>query len=134
MNQEMVMKFKSLFESQKRELLANHSAIQTDFQIQADDLADETDLTSSELEASMKMRLRSRELLFLKKIDEALDRIATGCFGECSDCGDGIEEKRLEARPTATLCVNCKEEEERRELLHIDGHKHKSVGTKLKLA
>jgi DnaK suppressor protein len=134
MNKEMVMKYKSLFESQKKELLAAHSLNTTDFQIQADDLFDETDLTSSELEASMKMRLRNREMLFLKKIDEALDRIATGHFGACGDCGEDIEDKRLEARPTATLCVSCKEEEERREMVHIDGHRHKSVGAKLKLA
>lgn len=134
MNRELVMKYKSLFESQKRELLAAHLATRSEFEIQKDDLLDETDLSSSELEASMRMRLRNRETLFLKKIDEALDRIATGCFGDCTDCGQQIEEKRLEARPTATLCVACKEEEERREQVHIDGHQHKSMGRKLRLA
>lgn len=134
MNREVVMKFKTLFENQKRELLAAHEATRSDFEIQKDDLFDETDLSSSELETSMKLRLRNRETLFLKKLDEALERIAKGQFGDCGDCGQEIEEKRLEARPTATLCVNCKEDEERREHVHIDGHQHKSVGRKLRLA
>jgi DnaK suppressor protein len=82
----------------------------------------------------MRMRLRNREALFLRKIDEALRRIADGSFGECEECGDDIELKRLEARPTATMCVACKEEAERREHVHIDGHRPKSLGAKLRLA
>ncbi|CAK9253102.1 unnamed protein product [Sphagnum jensenii] len=95
---------------------------------------DEADLTSSELESSMKMRLKNREALFLKKINESLKRIEEGSFGECQECGDEIEIRRLEARPTATHCVNCKEQQERLEQLHIDGHRHKSIGSKLRLA
>jgi DnaK suppressor protein len=134
MNREVVMKFKSLFEQQRRDILAAHGLSNAEFHIMQDDLADETDLTMSELETSMRMRLRNRETLFLKKIDEALDRISLGTFGVCDECGEGIESKRLEARPTATLCVACKEEEERRESVHIDGHKVKSLGTKIRFA
>ena len=47
----------------------------------------------------MRMRLRSREALLLKKIDEALERIEEGAFGDCESCGDEIELKRLDARP-----------------------------------
>ncbi|MGK5081938.1 TraR/DksA C4-type zinc finger protein [Bdellovibrionota bacterium FG-1] len=134
MNQQIVQQFKVLFEQQRRNLTFTQKVVDESLVLAQDDLADEADLTSSEVSTSMRIRLRNRETLFAKKIDEALLRIAQGCFGECEDCGQDIELKRLEARPTATLCVGCKEESERQELVHIDGHRHKSIGMKLKLA
>lgn len=134
MKSDITMKFKTLFETQRNEMLFGKKIMTEEFQVKQDDLMDEVDMTSTELETSMRMRLRNREALFLKKIEEALGRIADGTFGECEDCGDEIELRRLEARPTATLCVSCKEEQEHREHIHIDGHRHKSLGAKLKLA
>ncbi len=133
-DRETLMKFKTIFEEQKRNLLYTHEVINENFHISQDDFFDEVDLTSSELETSMRMRLRNREALYLKKIEESLRRIADGTFGECQGCGDEIELKRLEARPTTALCVDCKEEEERREHVHIDGRAPKSLGSKLRLA
>jgi DnaK suppressor protein len=134
MNHEVARKFRTLFEEQKKNMISSRSLIDQGLAVNPDDLADEADLTSSELEASMRMRLRNRETLYLKKIDEALKRIAEGTFGHCESCEEEIEMRRLEARPTTTLCLGCKEEEERRETLHIDGHQHKSLGRRLKLA
>src|SRR5262245_23076420 len=109
MNREIMMKFKNLFEEQRRNLLYTHGLVNTEFQLHKDDMLDEVDMTSTELEQSMRMRLRNREALFLKKIDESLKRIADGTFGECETCGEDIEVRRLEARPTTTMCVGCKE-------------------------
>ncbi len=134
MKAEMILKFKGMFEEQRRNVLFNNSLISEDFQLTRDDMLDEADMTTTETETAMRMRLRNRETLFLKKVDEAIKRINEGCFGECESCGDDIESKRLEARPTTTMCVSCKEESEHRELLHIDGHRHKSLGVKLRLA
>lgn len=134
MKPEMVFKFKTLFEQQKQNLLYSNRVVREDFHVAQDELRDEVDLTSTELETSMRMRLRNREALFLKKIEEALARIAEGTFGQCQECEEEIELRRLEARPTATLCVHCKEEQERKELLHIDGHKPKSLGAKVRFA
>ncbi len=134
MNHEIKMQFKSLFEAQRRQLIYSQAILNEDFDLKKEDMLDEIDMTSTELEQSMRMRLRNREVLFLKKIDEALRRIQEGTFGECASCGENIEARRLKARPTATLCTSCKEEEERMETAHIDGHRHKSLGFKLKLA
>jgi DnaK suppressor protein len=134
MERATALKFKSLFETERQKLLYSNRIQIEGFDLNKDDMLDEVDMTSSELETSMRMRLRNREALFLKKIDEALDRIASGTFGDCETCGEEIETKRLEARPTTTMCVGCKEESERRELLHIDGHKPKSLGRRLRLA
>jgi DnaK suppressor protein len=127
-------KFKAMFEEQKQGLIRSFEAVSTSFQLQPEEMADEADLTSTELETSMQMRLRNREALLLRKVSAALRRIEEGSFGDCECCGEGIDLRRLEARPTATLCVSCKEEDERREQIHIDGHKPKSLGQKIRLA
>jgi DnaK suppressor protein len=80
------------------------------------------------MDKEMRMRLCNRETLYLKKVDEALRRIEDGNFGECEECGEDIEFRRLEARPTATHCVSCKEEQERKEGLTAAGRQHKSLG------
>jgi DnaK suppressor protein len=132
MERETLNRFKALFESKRDRLLYSGKLVNEDFQLKPEDLSDEADLTTTEGETGMRMRLRNREALFLKKIEEALERISQGTFGSCMDCGDAIGLKRLEVRPTATLCVDCKEGQERTEQLHIDGHRFKSLGTKMK--
>lgn len=127
-------KFQTLFETEKKRLLFSGRISTEQFAIQSDDMMDEMDFSSVEIENQMKMRLRNREALYLKKIDEALDRIKAGTFGLCGQCEEEIEMRRLEARPTTTSCVSCKETQERAEKLHIDGHQHKSLGRTLKFA
>jgi len=130
MKQELVMKFKKLFEDQKAALLYSYKIVNEDFAIRSEEMSDEIDLSCAELEQNMKMRLRNREALFLKKIDESLEKIQAGTFGVCECCEQNIEVSRLEVRPTATLCLGCKEEEEKRETRSADGRKSKSIGLK----
>jgi len=63
----------------------------------------------------MVFRLRDREKFLLKKIDDALGRIEAGTFGICEICEEEISIKRLEARPVTTMCIRCKEEQEKQE-------------------
>jgi DnaK suppressor protein len=124
----IIARFKKVFEAQKKGILYNDRVIREDFTVNNDDRYDEIDQATTDVEQSMRMRLRNREILYLKKIDEALTRIEDGIFGECEVCENDIELRRLEARPTATLCVSCKEDEERKEVLTAAGRKHKSLG------
>jgi RNA polymerase-binding protein DksA len=62
---------------------------------------------------SFTFRLRGREKGFLQKIDHALEKIREGTFGVCEQCGEAISMKRLEARLETTLCIRCKEDQER---------------------
>ena len=80
-----------------------------------DDLPDDMDKASTEYTQSLTFRLRDREKFLLSKIEKALKRIDDGEFGVCESCGDEISLKRLEARPVTTLCIKCKEEQEKRE-------------------
>lgn len=76
---------------------------------------DESDVASNESQAAFDSRLQDRASAHLKKIDKALTRIEDGEYDECESCGDYIAAARLKARPEATLCIGCKEEEELRE-------------------
>jgi DnaK suppressor protein len=127
-NKERLKKFKRIFEAQRKSLLFNDKIIREDFGVNADDRYDEIDQATTDIEQSMRMRLRNRESLYLKKVNEALKRIEEGNFGECDECGEDIEIRRLEARPTATLCVACKEDQEKKEVLTASGREHKSLG------
>ncbi|MGE4232556.1 MAG: TraR/DksA family transcriptional regulator [Bacteriovoracia bacterium] len=131
MKKDVLRRFKKLFEEQKANVLYNDKVLRDDFQVNTDDRLDDVDQASSEMEQSLRMRLRNREMLLIKKIDEALKRIDKGTFGVCESCENDIEIKRLEARPTATLCIACKEDEERREIHTADGRKSKSLGVAL---
>jgi DnaK suppressor protein len=107
-------RFRDLLHEKRDEILKNAKrTLSEDMTLDADDLPDEMDLASSEYLQSFTFRLRGREKTFLKKIDHALAKIEEGTFGICEDCGEGISVKRLEARPETTLCIRCKEDQER---------------------
>lgn len=128
MRKETIKRFKKLFEAEKRKILFNDKVVREDFSVNTDDRFDEIDQATTDVEQSMRMRLCNRETLYLKKVDEALRRIEEGTFGECVECEEDIELKRLEARPTAHLCVSCKEEQEKKEIFTAVGREHKSLG------
>ena len=76
---------------------------------------DPNDRASQETDMSLELRSRDRERKLIKKIDEAVERIETGDYGYCEVCGVEIGVERLEARPTAELCIDCKTLDEIRE-------------------
>lgn len=81
----------------------------------SEELADTVDRSSVETERNFTLRLRERERYLLKKIDAALARLEDGSYGVCQECGEDISPNRLLARPMATMCIKCKEEQEREE-------------------
>jgi DnaK suppressor protein len=76
---------------------------------------DPTDRAALESDRNFLLRIRDRERKLILKIHEALSRIDNGTFGICEQCGGEISETRLLARPVATLCVECKELQEKKE-------------------
>ena len=81
---------------------------------------DEVDLVSAEKDNQMDLRLKARNAIYLKKVRKSLQKIEDGTFGECENCGVEITFNRRSARPTAALCIQCKEAEEKEEnqLIH----------------
>lgn len=82
---------------------------------------DSLDESTDESLASTRYRLRDREKFLLNKVQQALERMDDGEYPYCESCGEDIGERRLRARPVATLCIECKEEEERKEKGFYDG-------------
>lgn len=85
---------------------------------------DEVDIVSVEKENQMDFRLKARNAIYLKKVRKSLQKIDEGNFGECEDCGEDISYNRLLARPTADLCIHCKEVQEKEENQMV--HKNKN--------
>lgn len=77
-------------------------------QDEASNFPDPTDRATQEEEFSLELRTRDRERKLLKKIENTLKKLETGDFGYCDSCGIEIGIRRLEARPTADLCIDCK--------------------------
>ena len=77
--------------------------------------ADPNDRATQESDISLELRNRDRERKLIKKIDEMLGKIKSGEYGYCDNCGIEIGLARLEARPTATQCIDCKSLDEIRE-------------------
>lgn len=116
LNQKDMKRFKKMLDESKKDLLKSaKKTLMEESNFDTDDLPDEIDLASSEYTQSMVFRLRDREKFLLKKIDKALQRIEDGTFGVCERCDEEISVKRLEARPVTTLCIRCKEEQEKKE-------------------
>src|SRR5690606_25515071 len=114
MNKAQLKKFRDLLEEKRQDIIARaKQTLSQDMTLDQDDLPDEMDLASSEYLQSFTFRLRGREKVFLDKIQRAHERIDEGTFGTCDECNEEISAKRLEARPETTLCIRCKEDQER---------------------
>lgn len=113
MNTQELNHFKVLFEALKEQTLAKQTILgANESELNQGDIIDQS---SNERETKLSLKLQGRDLFFLKKIDQALEKIENNTFGMCDECGCEIGMKRLLARPIATQCINCKEEGERAE-------------------
>lgn len=116
MSKAQLARFRKLLEEKRDDIIKKaKETLEEDMALDTNDLPDEMDLASSEYLQSFTFRLRGREKSFLDKINKALERIDNNSFGVCEECGDEISVKRLEARPETTLCIRCKEDQERAE-------------------
>ncbi|THF60855.1 RNA polymerase-binding protein DksA [Pseudothauera rhizosphaerae] len=115
MSENQLAHFRGILETLKRELMEDIERTVHTLQDEATVFADPNDRASQESDIALELRNRDRERKLIKKIDEAIGRINDGEYGYCDSCGVEIGLKRLEARPTATLCIDCKTLEEMRE-------------------
>jgi DnaK suppressor protein len=107
--------YKELLTQTIDQLLSERKKNVSEIDYLKNDIGDFTDQASTESDSALKLRIRERKDRLIKKINDALRRLEDGSFGICEECGREISEKRLMARPTATLCISCKEKEEAKE-------------------
>lgn len=115
MNKKQLTHFRSLLLAWKQELLNERSRTVTQMRDEPTLHPDPNDRASRETDITLELRSRDRESKLITKIDEALERIEAGDYGYCDVCGVEIGIERLEARPTAELCIDCKTLDEIRE-------------------
>jgi DnaK suppressor protein len=107
--------FRKILLAWKQSLMEEVDRTVHHMQDEATNFPDPNDRATQESEFSLELRTRDRERKLIKKIEEALNRIDDGEYGYCEACGVEIGIRRLEARPTATLCIDCKTLDEIRE-------------------
>jgi len=115
MGPEQVEHFRKILNAWKRELMEEVDRTVHHMQDEAANFPDPNDRATQESEFSMELRTRDRERKLIKKIDESLLKLDNDEYGYCEACGVEIGIRRLEARPTATLCIDCKTLDEIRE-------------------
>lgn len=107
--------FRRLLLQRKRVLLEDMGRTVHHLQDEGTSLPDISDRATQEEEFNLELRARDRERKLIKKIEDALQQLDEGHYGFCNSCGVEIGIRRLEARPTANLCIDCKTLDEIRE-------------------
>ena len=107
--------FTEILDTWKKDLMQEVDRTVDHMQDEAANFPDPADRATQEEEFSLELRTRDRERKLIKKIDDTLDLISSGEYGYCDTCGVEIGLKRLEARPTATQCIDCKSLDEIKE-------------------
>lgn len=115
----------------EKERILNKKLQQEKYQLDKNELADPLDEASVNTQTSQDIRFINRENFYLKKISKSLDAITRGTYGLCDECDGEITVERLNARPTAELCIACKEETEHAENHNFFDKKSKSLGRAL---
>ncbi len=115
MNDKQKAHFAGILQAWRDQLLEESERTVHHMQDEHLNLPDPNDRASQEEEFSIELRNRDRERKLLRKIEKTLKRIDADDYGYCDSCGVEIGIRRLEARPTAELCVDCKQLEEQKE-------------------
>ena len=115
MSEAMREHFVKILDQWKRNLMEEVDRTVSHMKEEAANFADPADRATQEEEFSLELRTRDRERKLIKKIDKTLEAIESDDYGFCETCGIEIGLRRLEARPTATQCVDCKTLDELRE-------------------
>lgn len=108
MNEEQSAHFKTILEAWRNQLREEVDRTLNHMQDEAANFPDPVDRAAQEEEFSLELRARDRERKLIKKIEKTLQKIEEEDFGFCDSCGIEIGIRRLEARPTADQCIDCK--------------------------
>ncbi len=112
MNATILGFFKTFLLDQKSSILNKSNEFRNEQSLEKNNISDEAELASHDLSNNLSIHLHERERSQLLLIERALCKISEGTYGQCESCTGEIGEKRLKARPFATLCIECMEEQE----------------------
>ena len=115
---EFINEMREELESRRAELVNKSRLARKEMHQGGDKKGDSIDESTDEQGTSTELALKDRERNFLNQINNALDRITDGDYGYCLSCGNPIGKKRLEARPMASECIDCRQKREDDERRH----------------
>ena len=115
MSKNQMKHFKDILAEWKNELSHDIDKTVSHMQDELTSYADPNDRASQESDMALELRNRDRERKLIKKIEQTIRNIDNDEYGYCEQCGEEIGLNRLQARPTATLCIDCKTLDEIRE-------------------
>ena len=115
MNPNQLVHFKGILTEWKHELMEKVDETVHHMQDESGNIPDPNDRASQESDFTMELRTRDRERRLIKKIESSIKHLGDNEYGFCKNCGEDIGIRRLEARPTADLCIDCKTLDEIRE-------------------
>ncbi|MFZ4712964.1 MAG: TraR/DksA family transcriptional regulator [Bacteriovoracaceae bacterium] len=130
---EQVEILKTKILDEKNNLIFKNVYESDEFNLSNEDRSDEVDQANADVNNASRLRFRNREVFYAKKLDEALRRLQAGEYGQCGECDCNISFQRLYARPTAEMCISCKEEAERDESNNFIDRQSKSLGKAIDL-
>ncbi|QLB21259.1 RNA polymerase-binding protein DksA [Vespertiliibacter pulmonis] len=108
MDDAQIEHFRKILKAWHAQIMEEAERTKNQMQDDVTNFADPADRATQEEEFSLELRNRDRERKLLKKIEQTLTKLDSGDYGYCDACGIEIGLKRLEARPTADLCIDCK--------------------------
>lgn len=115
MDDKDLLRFKEQLEAMKAGINTDVEQTLNEMTSHTGNIPDPNDRATMESDRSFELRIRGRERKLMDKVEEALARIDDGTFGVCAGCGEEITVKRLQARPVAKYCIDCKTRQEQRE-------------------
>lgn len=115
MEEQDLLRFKEQLEEMKAAINIDVEQTLNEMTTHTGNIPDPNDRASMESDRGFELRIRGRERKLMDKITEALLRIEKGTYGVCTGCGNNIAMKRLQARPVAKFCIDCKIKQEQRE-------------------
>ncbi|HIP81361.1 MAG TPA: RNA polymerase-binding protein DksA [Leucothrix mucor] len=115
MNESQVSHFRNILLAWKQSLLEEVDRTVDHMQEEASNFSDPADRATQEEEFTLELRTRDRERKLVRKIDKTIARLDDDDYGFCDACGIEIGLQRLEVRPTADLCIDCKTTQEIKE-------------------
>jgi DnaK suppressor protein len=132
MTKKQLEKFEKLLLLEKQSIMEHLNVLKGASETEMEQsLGDQVDIASTEITQAALQKLGNRETKLIKKIEHALEKIASGEYGTCEMCGEDIGVKRLEARPVALFCIDCKtiQEQKERQFMEEDEHGDDSWAT-----
>jgi len=133
LTKKQLVELKDKIQAERERVLTKLAIDEEMFVIKTEDRADEIDQATADYQRSQMLRFRNRDAFYAKKLKQALGKIDEEDYGCCEECDSPITFKRLLARPTAQLCILCKDEAEKEESSNIVGKQSKSLGSQVEM-